>query len=143
LQDGLEICQKALEDYLETKRNVFPRFYFCSNELLLKLLSVGSDPNAVQDDFENLFDAINKVSFDETNRKLIIDITQTFKGVDETITLVEGVQAEGNIEDWLVRLEKEMQRSVKMQCSKGSQDINLPTREFIDLYPSAIALLGI
>lgn len=75
LQEGLEVCQKALEDYLETKRNVFPRFYFCSNELLLKILSVGSDPNAVQDDFENLFDAINRVSFDEANRKLIIDIS--------------------------------------------------------------------
>jgi dynein heavy chain len=143
LKDGLEVCQKALEDYLETKRNVFPRFYFCSNELLLKILSVGSDPNAVQDDFENLFDAINRVSFDETNRRLIIEITQVFKGQEETIALVEGVQAEGNIEDWLVRLEKEMQRSVKMCCAKGSQDINLPTREFIDLYPSAIALLGI
>jgi dynein heavy chain len=143
LQDGLEVCQKALEDYLETKRNVFPRFYFCSNELLLKILSVGSDPNAVQDDFENLFDAINRVSFDEQNRKMIVDITQVFKGDEETIPLVEGVIAEGNIEDWLVRLEKEMQRSVRITCAKGSGDINLPTREFIDLYPSAIALLGI
>jgi dynein heavy chain len=137
------VCQKALEDYLETKRNVFPRFYFCSNELLLKILSVGSDPNAVQDDLENLFDAINRVSFDDTNRKLIVDITQQFKGHEETIQLVEGVQAEGNIEDWLVRLEKEMQRSVRNTCAKGSQDINLPTREFIDAYPSAVALLGI
>jgi dynein heavy chain len=143
LQEGLEVCQKALEDYLETKRNVFPRFYFCSNELLLKILSVGSDPNAVQDDLENLFDAINRVSFDDTNRKLIVDITQQFKGEEETIQLVEGVQAEGNIEDWLVRLEKEMQRSVRNTCAKGSQDINLPTREFIDAYPSAVALLGI
>jgi dynein heavy chain len=75
LQEGLEVCQKALEDYLETKRNVFPRFYFCSNELLLHILSVGSDPNAVQDDLENLFDAINRVSFDEVNRKLITEIT--------------------------------------------------------------------
>lgn len=36
-----------------------------------------------------------------------------------------------------------MQRSVRITCAKGSQDINLPTREFIDLYPSAVALLGI
>jgi hypothetical protein len=74
---------------------------------------------------------------------MIVDITQVFKGDEETIPLVEGVIAEGNIEDWLVRLEKEMQRSVRITCAKGSGDINLPTREFIDLYPSAIALLGI
>jgi len=71
LQTGLEVCQKKLENYLETKRNIFPRFYFCSNDDLLQILSVGSDPNAVQDDFEKLFDAINRVSFDEQDRKLI------------------------------------------------------------------------
>jgi dynein heavy chain len=41
---------------------------------LLKILSVGSDPNAVQDDFEKLFDAINKVTFDEQDKRLIISI---------------------------------------------------------------------
>jgi dynein heavy chain len=65
LQAGLEFCQKKLENYLETKRNIFPRFYFSSNEDLLQILSVGSDPHAVQDDFEKLFDAINRVTFDE------------------------------------------------------------------------------
>jgi dynein heavy chain len=74
LQEGLEFCQKKLENYLETKRNIFPRFYFCSNDDLLKILSVGSDPNAVQDDFEKLFDAINHVSFDEADRRLIVQI---------------------------------------------------------------------
>jgi len=74
LQQGLEVCQKKLENYLETKRNIFPRFYFCSNDDLLQILSVGSDPHAVQDDFEKLFDAINRVTFDEANRKLMIEI---------------------------------------------------------------------
>jgi len=143
LQEGLEVCQKALEDYLETKRNIFPRFYFCSNSDLLTILSIGSDPHAVQDYFEMLFDAIHRVSFDEQDRRLITEITQLFQGDEETIQLVEGVKAEGNIEDWLVRLQDEMQRSVRVICAKGSQDINLPTREYIDKYPSAVALLGI
>ena len=74
LQEGLEFCQKKLENYLESKRNIFPRFYFCSNADLLKILSVGSDPNAVQDDFEKLFDAINKVQFAEDDKRMIIKI---------------------------------------------------------------------
>jgi len=72
LQEGLEVCQKKLENFLETKRSLFPRFYFISNADLLSILSMGSDPNAVQDDFEKLFDAIHRVAFDETNRKLIV-----------------------------------------------------------------------
>jgi len=70
---------------LETKRNIFPRFYFCSNSDLLTILSIGSDPHAVQDYFEMLFDAIHRVSFDEQDRRLITEITQLFKGDEETI----------------------------------------------------------
>lgn len=108
LQEGLEICQKKLDSYLENKRNIFPRFYFCSNDGLLKILSVGSDPNAVQDDFEQLFDAIQRVAFDEQNRRLIVDIMQLMGSFEEKITLAEGVLADGNIEEWLCKLEREM-----------------------------------
>jgi len=108
MQNDLEKCQKQLESYLEQKRGIFPRFYFCSNADLLKILSQGSDPNAVQEDFEKLFDAINSVTFDETDRRLIVEITQHFAGCTESVTLDEGVKAEGQIEDWLNRLEKEM-----------------------------------
>jgi len=58
--------------------------------------------------------------------------------------LVDGVKAEGNIEDWLNKLEKEMQRSVRAVCGRGQKDCQSMTlREFIDTYQSQIALLGI
>lgn len=144
LQNGLEVCQKKLENYLETKRNIFPRFYFCSNDDLLQILSVGSDPHAVQDDFEKLFDAINRVTFDESNRKLIIEIIQIMGPCQEKIQLSDQVQAEGNIEDWLVKLEKSMQASVRVKCKSGAQDCySMSTRDYSFAYPSQIALLGI
>jgi dynein heavy chain len=61
MQKKLEECQKLLEAYLEGKRKQFPRFYFVSNPTLLKILSQGSDPTTIQEDFEKLFDAITRV----------------------------------------------------------------------------------
>lgn len=105
---------------------------------------MGSDPAAVQDDFEKLFDAIHRVSFDDVNRKLIIDINMLMGSIAEKVVLSDPVLAEGNIEEWLYRLEKEMQRSVKIECGRGAQDCyNLPLKEFIEKYQSQIALLGI
>jgi dynein heavy chain, axonemal len=46
LSDQLDKRQKSLSDYLDTKRNVFPRFYFLSDEDLLSILG-SSDPSAV------------------------------------------------------------------------------------------------
>jgi|688.fasta_scaffold35373_9 hypothetical protein len=59
---------------------------------------------------------LNRVTFDDNNRRLIISIHGPFGNSEEDITLVEGVLCEGNIEDWLLKLEKEMQRTVKNIC---------------------------
>lgn len=120
LQEDLEFCQKKLENYLESKRKLFPRFYFVSNTVLLKILSQGSDPNSVQEDFEKLFDAISRVKFDEQDRKSITAIMQCVGKDEEVVELTEPVKAEGNIEQWLRNLELEMQRSMRDVCKEAS-----------------------
>jgi dynein heavy chain len=43
----LDKIQKSLEDYLETKRHEFPRFYFLSNEELIDILANAADLNVI------------------------------------------------------------------------------------------------
>jgi dynein heavy chain len=54
----LEKCEKALNEYLEVKKNVFPRFYFVSNAALLDILSNGNCPPKIMQHIGSVFDGI-------------------------------------------------------------------------------------
>jgi dynein heavy chain len=145
----LEKCQKSLEGYLEQKRNKFPRFYFVSNPVLLQILSQGSDPAAVQQYYEKIFDSISFVEHDKADPSLINAIVSRKGRDEERIPLESQVKAQGNIEEWLMDLLREHQRSMKAVCGEAAADIGSVSsdietlRSFVDKFPGQFALLGI
>ncbi|KAJ0399007.1 hypothetical protein P43SY_008327 [Pythium insidiosum] len=141
----LEKCQKSLEGYLEQKRNKFPRFYFVSNPGLLMILSQGSDPLSMNEHYEKVFDSIEKVLHDKKDKTIIHTMTS---GVEE-VRFSQLVKAQGNIEDWLATLLRNMQVTMKDICRQCAADIGVAgndlkrLREFVDRYIAQFALLGI
>ncbi|MCP4294565.1 MAG: hypothetical protein GY786_03060 [Proteobacteria bacterium] len=87
------------------KRKTFPRFYFVSNPVLLKFLSQGSDPESIQEDFDKLFDAISKVTFERCDKKsgtkMITEIKNVIGGNEEVMKLNVPVICADFIEKWL------------------------------------------
>ena len=63
IQGQLTLCEKALAEYLETKRLAFPRFYFVSSADLLDILSNGNQPKIVMRHLTKLFDSMAKLKF--------------------------------------------------------------------------------
>ena len=47
IQERLSRCKKSLNDFLDAKRRIFPRFYFTSEADLLDILSNGSTPRRI------------------------------------------------------------------------------------------------
>lgn len=88
LQKELVLCEKALAEYLETKRLAFPRFYFVSSTDLLDILSNGNQPEVVARHLTKLFDSMARLKFDETDEKIkcVIgkrNIIEFFKSMNE------------------------------------------------------------
>ena len=148
----LEMCQKALDGYLEQKRSMFPRFYFVSNPVLLQMLSQGSDPKMIQPFYQTVFDAIDHVVHDPKNARNITAMVSLFKGTTEQIDFLNPVMAKGNIEEWLAKVltaQRVAMKDVCRSCADEAYD-NLmedettgTLRPFVDSMPPQYALLGI
>lgn len=61
----LEEILKALDMYLETKRQIFPRFYFLSNDDVLEILGQSQNPKAMQPHMKKCFDNIKSLRLDK------------------------------------------------------------------------------
>ena len=109
----LEMIQKGLNEYLDTKRLAFPRFYFLSNDELLEILSQTKNPLAVQPHLAKCFEGIHRLDFSDTQLILAMKSPE-----GERVQFVEKLDPnegdkKGNVEKWLVDVEEVMRESLR------------------------------
>ncbi|XP_034255936.1 dynein heavy chain 6, axonemal isoform X2 [Thrips palmi] len=146
----LDQVMKCLEAYLESKRVVFPRFYFLSNDELIEILAQTRNPHAVQPHLRKCFDAVAKLEFGkgvggilegEDSDKLSSDIVAMISPEGERVPLTKGLKARGNVEDWLTKVEESMFTSLRriMKSALVSYS-HTPTDVWVLNQPSQIVL---
>ncbi|KAM7536598.1 hypothetical protein Aperf_G00000086397 [Anoplocephala perfoliata] len=132
----LEEIQKCLEAYLESKRVIFPRFYFLSNDELLEILAQTRNPFAVQPHLRKCFDAIDKLEFGlnpqydgkSDEPKFTNDIIAMVSPEGETVPLAKGLKARGNVEEWLGKAEEVMVASLRKNMKQALLDVDTMSR---------------
>lgn len=129
ISSGLEKCQKSLNDYLDSKRNAFPRFFFISDDELLSILG-SSDPTCVQEHMIKMFDNISNLRLVKSSsapgsnsssqfqaQQEVSSVTQAqamISAEGEVMDFKQPVLAEGRVEDWMTRVLAEMRRTNRL-----------------------------
>ena len=135
--NNLDQIQKDLEDYLETKRMAFPRFYFLSNDELLEILSQAKEPRAVQPHLRKCFDNLVKLEFGSEEGS--VDILAMYSGENEKVGLGKNLKARGNVEEWLTAVERRMMDSLHGFLKAGLLDYDTKARdEWINHHPGQV-----
>ncbi|XP_072114311.1 dynein axonemal heavy chain 6 isoform X1 [Mobula birostris] len=149
----LEQILKCLEAYLESKRVIFPRFYFLSNDELLEILAQTRNPQAVQPHLHKCFDAISRLEFalaqaeekpaeGEPEKVYTNDILAMISPEGEKVGLGKGLKARGNVEDWLGKVEEAMFSSLRRLCKVAIADYQTQPRVewVVSGHPSQVIL---
>ncbi|EAS04067.1 axonemal dynein heavy chain (macronuclear) [Tetrahymena thermophila SB210] len=137
---SLDQIQKSLSDYLESKRRDFPRFFFLSDEELLEILADTKDPQKVQKHINKCFEAVNLLDFFTQNEvgALISSEKEKVKLL-KPIDVTEG-EKKGNVEKWLLEIEKSMIRTLHQITKDCMVDVQTARTKWIQKWPGQIVL---
>lgn len=103
----LDGCQKKLSNYLDTKKNDFPRFFFISDDELLSVLG-SSDPEAIQPHMNKLYDNCKSLIFGRGNQ-----IGGMISEEGESFNFLTPVKPEGPVESWMNKVDLMMKETLQ------------------------------
>lgn len=151
LADLLGKIQKALGEYLERERALFPRFYFVGDEDLLEIIGNSKDIVRIMKHLKKMFAGIATIMLDEELERIEGMVSREGEEVPFKTPIV--LKDYPKINDWLTKLESEMRISLAQLLSEAAADLqsfytnpDLPVEQFlawIDRYPAQLVVLTV
>ena len=143
MDDKLDRIQKSLDEYLETKRQAFPRFYFLSNDDLLEILGQARDPLAVQPHVRKCFECIKTLEIKEGGKegRKSYEVVGMNSPERELVQMTTTVTAGGPVEVWLLGVETAMCSTLAATLFRCYADMKKTKREkWIKDWPGQMTL---
>jgi dynein heavy chain len=156
----LEKCEKALNEYLEVKKCIFPRFYFVSNAALLDILSNGNNMPKIMPHIGSVFDGVGDLALcmskaqndlkDSEEEGYNVGPLEAAKAMiakdGETINFPNVFEMNGAVENWLNDLVEFMQSTLRAELvssltDASGWDVDCPREEWVFKVPAQIALV--
>ncbi|XP_046432396.1 dynein beta chain, ciliary-like [Neodiprion fabricii] len=143
IEKQLNLCEKALANYLETKRLAYPRFYFVSPADLLDILSNGNNPELVCKHLTKLYDSVAKLRWKTDSDKSSKIANGMWAKDGEFMEMYGTCDCNGKVEVWLNRVTDAMRKSVRFHFSRAVVSYDEKPREsWIFDYEAQPALCG-
>ncbi|XP_054265094.1 dynein beta chain, ciliary-like [Macrosteles quadrilineatus] len=143
LQAELVKCEKALAEYLETKRLAYPRFYFVSSADLLDILSNGNQPELVCKHLPKLYDSIARLKFIQEGGKTTKTARGMFAKDGEYVEFSANCDCSGQVEKWLNNVTDAMRATGRSYFSEAVVTYDeKPREQWLFDYPAQCALCG-
>jgi dynein heavy chain, axonemal len=146
---NLELCQKSLNEYLDMKKKIFPRFYFVSNVALLDILSNGNNPPLITKYIGDCYDSINDFHFlpppEENGIKNTASKMVAKDG--EVVEFYKTFVMAGAVERWLNDLTVMQQDTLRYILEAAIEtavnwEVEKPRHFWLEDYPAQVALVA-
>ena len=109
----LQVCEKALNKFMDEKKKCFPRFYFTSSSDLLDILSNGSSPARIMKFMSKIFQAIENLELKDSGDSRPVAIgMHTNVGV-EYVEFSSPLKLMGKVENYMQEVINSMKSSLR------------------------------
>ena len=130
---ALEVCERALSDYLESKRTYFPRFYFLCDVDLLDILSKGKYPRMITKHLKACLDGVVSLKFMDGELGLSKTTSGVFSPEGEYLEFCAPFECTGDVEGWLLLLTEHIQKTIETTLSPSAMTnfTKMEKRDFV------------
>jgi dynein heavy chain len=114
MMKSLEMCQKSLNEYLDMKKKIYPRFYFVSTTALLDILSNGNNPPRIMSHFGDCYGALKTMVWDEASPEGSFIATGVLAQDGEALEFKDKFTISGSVENWLNAFTDHLKRELSL-----------------------------